>query len=469
MPTTRAQVARSSRRRLVASLALLACALPGCSRAPVGTTPAVAEPTLPAKTANAPAPRAPAQAAIVTVSEREGEILVELPLGSDDGLEPGTLLRVYRDVADRRTLKGMVQVTEVLDQHRAVGRQIGLSDRGAPLAAGDTARVADLAATLTDYSGELAAGEQRRSASEQAEDARFAKLRENYQRELALAQARLDQQLATAQAAHDQATRDLAERQQRELEAKDLERKADLAAVRGAMAEEARSAIARDREERGAKLRETVAENRRLSVEVDRLAGELARCQLALAKAEKDLAARDESHRLAVRAEVETRQVLIARVDDLEARLGGGAGTSPVAVLANDPARDETVLSRLNRISAELAAARAENVRLGGELAATKASLASGEERAARVDAAERLAGEAAAAQSKAEAAAASARQETADSELARLEAERTLFDLAGRVMKLDPAHPGVSTLQDRLRQLLAANVEGAGAEGAAP
>lgn len=468
MPTPLSPI--PTRLRLVVGLAVLAGIMPGCGRgpAPVATVATGS----PAAKAPAPARRAPAQATIAVVTERDGEVLVEVPLGSGDGLEPGALLRVYRDADDGRTLKGMVQVTEVLDEHRLVGRQIGLSDRGAPLAAGDVARVADLAATLADYQGDLAAGERARGASEQAEEARFAKLRDNYQRELVLAQARLDLQLATAQAEHTRALADLGARQQRELEAKDLERKTDLAALRAAMADEAEAAIARDREERGAKLQAATAENRRLSSELDRLAAELASCQLALAAAGRELAAKDEGYRAAVRAEVETRQALQMRVADLERRLGGNTGMSPVAVLSNDPQQGETVLERLARLGTELAAVRAEKERLDGELAAKGQALSEGAaaatvlaERAARADAAERRASELTTALDEARAAAAAAKAEVAAAELTRLEAERSLYDLAGRVLKLDAAQAEVASLQDRLRQLLAANVPA----GAAP
>ena len=466
MPTPFRPARAHPRLRLVIGLALIAMAMPGCGRsaAPAATA-------APAAKAVTPAARPTAQAAIATISERAGEILAEVPLGSGDGVEAGTLLRVYRDVDDGRTLKGMIQITEVLDEHRAIGRQIGLSDRSAPLAAGDIARVADLAATLVDYQGDLAAGAKERTANDQAEDARFAKLRENYQRELALAQARLDQQLATAQAAHDQTVIDLSARQLRELEARDLERKADLAALRAAMADEAKAAIHHDREERGAKLQSTTAENRRLSTAVDRLAGELARCQLALATAEKDLATKDDGYRAAVRAEVETRQALQVRVADLERRLSGTAGTSPVAVLSNDPRQGETVLERLTRLGNELASVRDENARLGRELAAKGEALSVGAttatalgERAARLDAAEQHAAELAAQLAQAQAAATAARAEVAASELTRLEAERALYDLAGRVLKLDGAQVGVAALQDRLRQLLATSHVPAGA-----
>jgi len=454
-------------RALILGLALIAGAMPGCGR----STPPVPEAASSAK-AVAPTPHRTVQAAITTISERAGEILAELPLGSGDGVEPGTLLRVYHDIADGRTLKGMIQITEVLGEHRAIGRQIGLSDRGTPLAAGDTARVADLAATLADYQGDLAAGSKERTASEQADDARFAKLRDNYQRELAMAQARLDQQRASVEAAQTQAVADLSARQQRELEAKDLERKADLAAMRATMADEAKAGIARDRDERSAKLQSTTAENRRLTTEVDRLAGELTGCQQALAAAGKDLAARDDRYRAAVRAEVETRQALQVRVADLERRLGGNISTSPVAVLSNDPQHGETVLDRLTRLSTELTTLREENARLGRELAAKGEALSAGAttatalgERVARLDAAEQRAAELATQLGVTQAAAAAAKAEVSASELTRLDAERSFYDLAGRVLKLDSTQAEVSSLQDRLRQLLAANGASDGAK----
>lgn len=438
-----------SPRQCVPGLVVLALALSGCGG---GGRQAEVQPTPPPT----PAPKAAVvQAAIAGLSEREGVVLAELPLGAADGIEPGTLLRVYADAADGTTLKGMLQVTEVLPERRCIARQIGLNDRANPLKVGDQAQVADLGATLAGLREDVASGERGRTAADQAEDQRYAALRENYRRELALAQARADQRLAEAEQTHQKALAEHQAAAQRALQAKELERQTDLAGLRAATADEVAQAVARDRTERDQKLKEAQAENRRLSVEIDRLATEVQSTQQALAAARKELAARDARYRDAVRAEVETREALTVRLAEVERRLAGSAGVSPVAVLSNDPQRGETVLARLERVTAALAEAQAAREKaeqdaagLRERISADAATTADLTARAERLTAAEERAAALAGDLER-------ARGTAAQAELGRLEAERALYDLASRVLRLTATDADVKALQTRLQGLL--------------
>ena len=73
---------------------------------------------------------------ITTVSEANGQILVEIPVGRDHHITPGTLLRVLDGERDGY-LKGMLQVLTVAEAELSLARQIGLMDRQNPIAVGD--------------------------------------------------------------------------------------------------------------------------------------------------------------------------------------------------------------------------------------------------------------------------------------------------------------------------------------------
>ncbi|MFM2091882.1 MAG: hypothetical protein RLZZ127_2371, partial [Planctomycetota bacterium] len=165
-----------------------------------------------------------------------------------------------------------------------------------------------------------------------------------------------------------------------------------------------------------------------------------------------------------VRAEVETRQVLAARLQVLQAQLAGRSGTV-APVLATDPGRGEPVLISLERSERERAALAAEAEALrraldeaqAARLAATSDLAARAEEIAMLRRSVGRGATGAALADRLAEQAAETARlrEALAAGELQRLEAERTVLDLATRVLRAGP--DGLPALQTLVRERMAA------------
>ena len=167
-------------------------------------------------------------------------------------------------------------------------------------------------------------------------------------------------------------------------------------------------------------------------------------------------------------AEREAREQIAGRLAELEKREGGRA-TATAALLSREPGRDEGVLERLDRLSAETTVARDRAVRSEAAAAEAQEALLAcrrslAETEAAR-DAALGKVGAAADVDAKLATAQdtlaatrndlAAARERHAAAELARLEAERALYDLSARVLRLPRAGAELAALQERLRATL--------------
>jgi hypothetical protein len=81
------------------------------------------------------------------VTESDVGVLLDVPLGSRHGIEVAGLLNIYGPEGDRR-LKGMAQVMKILGTDKSVARQVGLSNRLNPMRIGDRVKV------LSDVVGE---------------------------------------------------------------------------------------------------------------------------------------------------------------------------------------------------------------------------------------------------------------------------------------------------------------------------
>ena len=456
----------------VAALAAFAI-LPACmDRAdgakPVPTKTAVNPPAKPDPRVAAPAEQQPpvhkeAEGPLVSVSETDKQVLVELPLGSADEIEPGSFLRVY-DPTDAHLLVGLIQVTEVLGEHRAVARQMGLSDNLRHLQPKDRAHEIRDLAQLID--GKAIADQARKTeadfnALDAADQQRYASLRTQYQQALAAAQARFDAQLTATAAAGEKslAESDAAHRHQLELEA--AKARTDLAALRTAMAEQVAAGISGDRKAQEERFAALTAERANLQAQVDSLLHKEQATDAHAAAVIKEQAERDRVNQDTVRAEVEARQVLQARLDELEARLAGHA-VVPITVLANDPTRNETVLEKVNRLNRELSIERERSKRLEAAQSESQAALASArqtvsglEQRIAELGPADARARQLDDDLGKARTALADSERQRAALELARLEAERSLYDLAAQVLRLDGDRAVTAALQARLRATL--------------
>lgn len=418
-----------------------------------------------------PVARQPASAALATVTEVDGKVLVELPLGTTQGLEPGAFLRVY-DAKDADLLKGMVQVTEVLGPARAVARQIALADRQRPLATGDRAlEIIDLANLVDPKAVEQAArtATSQQTAADSAESARYAALRAQLQRELDAQKLRYDSELASIRSQYEAQLKASDIAHGLDVQRRALAARTDLVAVKTALTEQVTAALATERRPTEERLAALIVERDNLRTQLDVLVQAQDSAAKRIADLVAQLAAKDGQHGEQVRAEVEARELLAGRVKELEDRLAGRPTTGP-AVLSAEPGRGETVLERLNRLTNELAAAGAANRQQQTLLAETQVALDAAkranttlqDKLSALGDAdgqARKLGDELTATKAKL----ATSEQQRGALELSRLEAERQLFDLAARVLRLAGSSPETIALQARLRDVLSESTKPGG------
>jgi hypothetical protein len=401
-------------------------------------------------------PRAAIETVITTLTEQDGRIIVELPVGSAQGLSAGTLLRVL-DPAQQGYLKGMLQVVSILGTDQAMARQIGLHDRRNPLVVGDPViEIRDL--TELDIGGsveEAARAEVKRLDDQDIEhEAAFADLRANYQKELDAQKARHEEQIADFRSSQDRRYDDLIAAHRRELERRESEHRAELAAVRDALAQEAVETLRQDREGRLDEVRRLSRAKLELEDQLDSMAGQVEGATRRIARLVEEVDRVRASHDREIAAEQETREILESRIRELEVRLGmPGGRTGPV--LVNDGGRDETVLAQLERISKERNRLLAEVDALREEIAALEGTtVPDGEDpvltaamiREKNLDQERsRLRGDL----SKLE-------DHLSAMELRRLQAERAWFAIAERVLVLPDAAQAVRELQQDVRRSLA-------------
>lgn len=435
---------------LVPGLALLV----GCARSEAPHAAVVPE---------TPKTRTPASATVVTISAAKDMILAELPIGAKQGLEPGAFLRVYA-AGDAHVLKGMLQVTEVLGPERAVARQITLADRQNPLAPGDTVReVLDLAGLADPKAIEQAARSAAAVADQKdsVDQARHAVLREQYQQELTAAKARFDRDLAEVRRQYEgqltaaDAVHALA------VQRREQELRADLAALRTTYTEQVAAGVATQRQTSDGRIAALETEKNHLSKQVQGLLTQSEEQSTRITALVTKLADKDREHATNLRAEVETREQLAAKLTELESRLAGKP-TSSLTVLSAEPGSGETVLARLTRLTDQLSAEEEKTKALEASLATTRGALTrAGEANTALSKQLEHLGGSDTKASELAKQLAATsgklatAEQQRAELELSRLEAERQLFDLAARVLRLAGSSPETMALQARLRDVL--------------
>ncbi|MDA3963597.1 MAG: hypothetical protein PF961_22655 [Planctomycetota bacterium] len=451
--------------RTVPTLALVTLSLAniGCgtrsssSSRPANGGKAVASENLPRKIVVTP---------VASVAEVDGQNVVELAVGTEDGVTAGDLFRVYAPDRDAR-LKGMLQVTAVLSPQRVLARQIGLLDRSRPLAAGDEARlVRDLSALADTQSMEDAiAREQAKLDSADAEqNAAFSALRSNYQKRLGELDKLHRETVARIERQHELQLESYQAEQRRQLERIAVEHAAELAAVRAALTDEATTSLRQDRIATQQRSQELEIENRKLA---DQVAVLLTEAQAAELRIGELLAAAETSsmrHQRELKAEVETREVLQERVVELERRVAGRASATATSVLTNDQIRNETVLDRLKRVSAERDSARLTVSELETDLEHQKRLRARSEVRLAELEVAVgELRQQAGVRQGLGDEIGNLKRdnqrlRETGKAlELSRLQAERAYFDLAARILRLDDNTSALQDLQRRLRRVLAA------------
>lgn len=120
----------TARALILAALAFAGCS-PSSSARPSG--PSMAEAT--------PKPNMMAQtASIIGVTESDVGTLIDIALGSKNRIQVAQLLNIYGPVGDSK-LKGMAQIMQIVGPDQCVARQIGLSDRANKIQVGDRVKV----------------------------------------------------------------------------------------------------------------------------------------------------------------------------------------------------------------------------------------------------------------------------------------------------------------------------------------
>lgn len=439
---------------LVASLAALLSIFPACSSR--GTTESAA----PASGVKQPVPTrpaAPVEGAIAALIEREGVLTAECTLSGT--LEVGSLLRVYGEVGGQRVFKGMLQVSEGIDQGRVIAQAIGTTDRSAAFAVGDQVRVADLGAAYADFRNDLAATSAGAVASAAADQDAYAKLRQQYQDELTRSAEAFARQREADLALHQAEIAEIQAAHAGAIERLRAELVAEQVAVKAAMGADVAKAIEAERQRLADRLIALNQENAALVANAERLGKELALARQAALDQQAALVQARERHQAEILAEVETREVLEQRLRTVEANVGA---TIAVPVLSIDPRRGETVLATLDRTARDLDLARKQIAVLEADLAEAQETearqtkdLAESRERIAALESAERQAGGATKRALELEADLEAARAKVKAHELARLEAERQLYDIAAHLLAAEDAAT-IDELQARLRTLVA-------------
>ncbi|MFW5829943.1 MAG: hypothetical protein ACOCXA_06745 [Planctomycetota bacterium] len=338
--------------------------LVACSRSAPDTPTVKADPERPK------AVRTSTQSTISSLMESEGQVLAEIPAGSRQGVDGSTFFRVY-DPEQPQVIKAMLKVREVLGPEQSVAVLIGgLFDLNNPLAAGDTVRmVDDLGLYGSGKQVEQAVQNEvdRLQTETDAERKAFDSLRQQFQERLRQLMAEHDRKLVEQQAAHEQAVQDLKEAHARRLEAKELERRSDLAALRTTLMQDARGQVSLKGREMQDSIRELSKERDALQSQVDQLLREQKGLREHISGMVQEQAEKRKVFEEELRAETETRAILEARLAKIENNLQAEE-TPPEAILSNSSQRNETILERLERISTERDQARTREALLSGQV-----------------------------------------------------------------------------------------------------
>ncbi|MHC5067951.1 MAG: hypothetical protein ACYTF0_05125 [Planctomycetota bacterium] len=441
--------------KLLSPLLSLLVVLAGCDQGRTYSGPS------PAASKTSSDHRRPLVTHIDSVATIDGQILIEIPAGHRHHLQDGDLLRVYGATA-QAPLKGMLQIQDVIDDERSLCRQIGLYDRNQPLAVDDEVRLVrslSLAADSNRLEDDI---ERERNAAIRADnedDKAFTGVRTHYRNQLDAIEQRHRDIIARLDRAHDQTVIDLQASHQRELERQAASHQADIATVRATLHDEAQAQVRLQTRALEAANRELEVRNHQLEDRVASLIRDGKALQQRIIALHNDVDNLRQRHASELTAEVETREVLQQRLSELERRLAGRAAPTSVSVLTADARRNETVLERLTRISSE----RDQALTHCDDL---KADLALGQQQHKRDQAriTELTAALSSAEQTHAEHAALIARLTAAEEQLQRhqthattsalhqLQAERSYYDLAARLLRLESDDPLITDLQQRLR-----------------
>ncbi len=408
---------------------------------------------------------------IGSVASHEGRSVVELPVGGRQGVRIGDFFRVYAE-HDDHVLKGMIQITEIIDEEQSLGRVIAQHDRNDPPVAGDEARLVRDLRSLSrgdDIEREAREAERRHDLEDEAMQREITALRNDFRHRLAEAREAFDRELAAQSRAHEQELTEQRAAHQRAVSRLEAERSADLAALRVDKREQAERAIHDQRRRHQDELR---ALRRELAHATDQGAALLdaqQRLEERIRSLVADAAQAARRHRQEIEAEVETRRVLERRLAALEGRestIATGSGQR-----SGEVGQDETILERLQRLEQERDVAHRRHAALVAEITQRDQDLAAARQQAedlqkrlqaiADVDGdRERLAAQLA----ETSQIISELRDHARALEALRLQAERNSLDLARRILQINSERPAeVEQLQRHVRRQFQADENDAG------
>lgn len=361
-------------------------------------------------------------------------------------LEAGMFFRVVTDGG--KTFKGLIQVTEVVSTTHCLARVVGLTDRSRVMATGDqVSEVADLAALAAPEAmeGATRAQQLRLDQIDVADRRLFDAVRANYQQSLADLEARQASALAEKEARYQAQKLATEQDAAHTIARSDAEHQAAIVAIRSATTAAIEQALSQERKVNAERLAALTGERDQLHAQVDSLVALQKQSATRIESLISDNAERQRAHALQLRAEAETREVLQARLQEVEARQAGRPAPA-TTVLSAEPDRSETILGRLARVTSELEKERGDRLKLTAELEALSIKAA-----ALRTESAQEAQSQAAEAQKRMTAA-----EHARDAlELSRLEVERRYYDLSARILRLTATSPEMVGLQARLRESL--------------
>lgn len=399
---------------------------------------------------------------ISSVSEHQGQTLVELPVGSRTGISSGSFFRVYSSDNDK-LIKGTIKVDEVIDENRSLARLVGdLLDRNQPLAIDDQVKeIRDLGLLVRAAEVESLARNtiEEQAQADDAEQTQYENLRQNFQRELKNIKDLQRQDIELLQQRHQRALTRLREDNASQLKQKDLERMTDLAALQATLKRGEQKLLKSQNKSNSKKFKNIQNERNILDKQVQSLLIQQSTLQKRIQALVEEIAYTTSAHKKNMLAEIESREALEARIQSLERELAGEIVSEDI-ILSKDPNRNETILERLNRITQERDGSLTSGKLLRKHISELDRQIAKQHDTIQSLQkdvgsltgnnhnqklSLEHL--------QQLEKDLRASKEHLAAASLARLESERALYDLAIRIMRIPEKNSqGLEHLKDKLR-----------------
>ncbi len=387
----------------------------------------------------------PLESHITKLSTLNDKLFIELPIGSQDGVDEMTLLRVY--TSDKTRIKAEIKISEIVGEHSAIAHIIGgLFDLNDPLTVNDPViEIRNLGIRHGGQEIERAIREEEKRIDRESETVqkRFLKLREHYERRLDEIVLKYDQEISTIQKDHTATVAELQKEHSKTLTRREAEHRADIALVKTTLGKDSRLQINEQQRAEEKRFITLTLERDKLESQTSQLLREQERLHKQIEKLTRKEIEMQRKQEEQLRAEVESREILEARLNQIEGHLSNNQHQVD-NILTNDENRNETVLERLTRITTERDTALQHKKLLTGQLEQAHNNRTLTEERITSmqntINELKSYQGSHLASQQSV-----TTLQQELDrtneyldsAKIGRLEAERQLYDLISRILKL--------------------------------